>query len=218
MAKQKIYAIGSSVSLAPLSWLLRILNPYTAIIAQKEITKELLTPAISSKMKFYPDLKVALEQASKRAKDYGDHGYYNDFPPVFLVEIEDRNDNQKFEVTEILKAYVIKTPQKDAPVLEYEINILAKQALENKNQGISSMFSSSTNTDPKIICNKNNYHGDFSALQLNKQRWTLCNVHFFGVKEGRGGIENHVAKLPEEVLQNICGYLARSPLKMRNGE
>src|SRR5271154_2896369 len=103
MAKQNIYAIGSTIELALLPWILRTFNPYTAIIPQQEITKELLTPAISSTMNFYPGLKVALEQAVKDAKQYGG-GHYTDFPPVFLVEVEDQNDNQEFEVTKILKA------------------------------------------------------------------------------------------------------------------
>lgn len=211
MAKQKIYAIGSTIELANLPWLIKKINPYTAIVPQLEINKDLLIPGITSKMDFYPDLDIALIKAEGKAKDY-DKDYYHDFPPVFLVEIEDAKHNQSFRVTNILKAYVIK--KKNEAVTECEINISAEKALEKNNCVLSSLFSASANIDPQIICTKNNYFGDFSKLQLNKQRWTLCNIHFFGAKEGRGGADNHAAKLPKEILKNIGEYVARSPLKL----
>lgn len=203
MAKQKIYAIGYSIELVP----------YTAIVPQLEINKDLLIPAITSDMKFYPNLEGALEQAEKKADGYK-KDYYSDFPPVFLVEVEDIKNNESFRVTNILKAYIIK--KKNEAVIECEINISAKQALEKNQSNLSSLFSASENIDPQIVCSGNNYFGNFSKLQLNKQRWTLCNIQFFGVKEDRGGTENHAAKLPKEILKNICEYVARSPLKLGN--
>ena len=197
MSKQKIYAIGSTIEIAPMPWVLKMFNPNTVSCKQKEITKKLLTPAIKSKMNFYSDLDGALNEAVKGAKDYGKRGVYNDFPPVFLVEVEYQH-NKEFEVIKILEGYVI--PKEDGKVIKCEMNL--EQALKNKD-GSSSIFSYSINTDSKIICNKNNYYGNFSELLQQGKRVLQAEYKELQAKNLLSFLNNNINYIDQKYLEEL---------------